>query len=386
MRLRSRGARKMKLCNIYNSAAHYRREIFLRMQDEFDCTFAVGEKPIGGKDIKSIDPADFRNFPGYLKNVRLFGNWYWQRGALKFLFRDFDTYVVLGEPFCVSTWAFCLLAKFFPRKRVFFWTHGWYGRENFIKRVLKKIFFRLADGGVFLYGNYARELMIKEGFDPKKLFTIHNSLAYGKQLALRKNIAPTDVFPAHFGNADKTLIFVGRLTETKRLDLILRAMAELRERGENYNLALVGDGSARAALEKLCGELGLSARVWFYGACYDEARLAELIYNADLCVSPGNIGLTAMHALMFGCPCVTHNAFPWQGPEFEAIVPEKTGAFFERGNAHALSDAVSKWFGTPRSREEIRDACYAEIDDSWNPDYQIRVMKTAFHSAEKTHE
>lgn len=54
---------------------------------------------------------------------------------------------------------------------------------------------------------------------------------------------------------------------------------------------------------------------------------AEFIYNADLCVSPGNVGLTAMHSLVFGCPVITHNCFEWQMPEFEAIQPGITGDF-----------------------------------------------------------
>mgnify|MGYP001777615942 CR=1 FL=1 len=365
----------MKLCNIYNSAAHYRRGIFLRMDEEFDCAWAFGRKPIGGKDIKSMEPREFRNFLGYLQNVRLFGNWYWQSGALKLLFRDFDTYIVLGEPFCVSTWLFCALAKLMPKKRVFFWTHGWYGRENFAKRVLKKIFFRLGNG-VFLYGNYARELMIKEGFSPEKLWTLHNSLAYDEQRALRERLTPSPIFRTRFGNENKTLIFVGRLTPTKRLDMILDAAAILRSRGAAApNVVFVGDGAARASLEAKTRELNLEKNVCFYGACYDEAKLAELIFNADLCVSPGNIGLTAIHALSFGCPCITHDDFRNQMPEFEAIVPGKTGAFFERGNADSLASAIEKWFSENRSRDEIRRACFAEIDASWNPQFQINVLK-----------
>ena len=89
------------------------------------------------------------------------------------------------------------------------------------------------------------------------------------------------------------------------------------------------------------------------------------------------IGLTAMHALMFGCPCATHDDFKNQMPEFEAIVPGKTGAFFERGNAEALADAVESWFALSRSRDEIRAACCAEIDASWNPDFQIKVLEKA---------
>ncbi len=149
----------MKLCNIYNMASHYRKAIYLAMDEAFDCAWAFGEKSLGGKSIRAIDPAIFKNFLGYLRNRRIFGNWYWQGGALRLLFKDFDTYLVLGEPYCLSSWAFCFLAKFAPRKRVVFLTHGWYGRGNFAKRLLKKLYFRLGNG-VFLYGNYARELMI----------------------------------------------------------------------------------------------------------------------------------------------------------------------------------------------------------------------------------
>lgn len=369
----------MRLCNIYNSAAHYRRAIFLKIDETFDCAWAFGRKPIGGNDIKSMNPDEFRDFQGYLDNRRIVGNWYWQCGVLKLLFKPFDTYLVLGEPFCLSAWVFCALAKLMPKKRVFFWTHGWYGRETFTKRVMKKVFFRLGDG-VFLYGNYARDLMIKEGFTPEKLWTIHNSLAYEEQLALRSNLEAKPIFKEYFGNDNRTLIFVGRLTKVKRLDMVLEAMAKLRNQGVNLNLALIGDGVAREELEEKVKELGLKEQVWFHGACYDEAWLSGLIFNADLCVSPGNIGLTAIHALMFGCPCVTHNDFPNQMPEFEAIVPGKTGAFFERGNVDSLTGTIKSWFENAPSREAVRSACYAEIDSSWNPEYQVEVLKKGFNA------
>lgn len=375
----------MKLCNIYPNAPHYRRAIFLKMDEAFDCAWMFGERPLGGKDIVSMRPDEFRCFLGFLKNVRIFGNWYWQRGVLPLLGADFDTYLILGEPYCVSSWLFCALAKLRPGKRVFFWSHGWYGRENFVKRILKKIFFRLADG-VFLYGNYARELMIRNGFSAEKLWTIHNSLDYAEQRRLRERLVPSDILKKHFGDAGAgavgTLIFVGRLTAVKRLDMIAEAMVRLaRERGKKFNLVLVGDGAERCALEEKFRALGLEGNVWFYGACYDDAVLSELIFNADLCVAPGNIGLTAMHALAFGCPCLTHNDFKNQMPEFEAIVPGKTGAFFERGNVTALADAIEAWFASARDRDAVRRACYAEIEASWTADWQLGVFRRVLSGA-----
>lgn len=364
----------MKLCIIYNAAAHYRKSVFLRIDNAFSCSWTFGQKPISNSNIKQMSPNEFKEFLGYLENCRISGNWYWQKGVLKLLFQEFDTYLILGEPFCVSTWIFCALAKLIPGKRVFFWSHGWYGRETLVKRMMKKVFFHLGKG-VFLYGNYARDLMIKEGFSPEKLWVIHNSLAYEEQLKLRKILNPSTIFRKHFGNENQTLSFVGRLTESKRLDMILDSMSILRRRGMNLNLVLIGDGEARKSLEEKTQELGLKKNVWFYGACYEEDKISELMYNADLCVSPGNIGLTAIHALMFGCPCITHDSFPHQGPEFEAIISGKTGAFFEHGNVESLANVTEKWFSENRSREEIRKACYEEIDTSWNPEFQINVFK-----------
>ena len=62
-------------------------------------------------------------------------------------------------------------------------------------------------------------------------------------------------------------------------------------------------------------------------------------------------------------------------PEFEAIIPGKTGAFFKRGNIESLADAIERWFSEGRSREDTRSACYAEIDESWTPAFQVGVLK-----------
>ena len=114
--------------------------------------------------------------------------------------------------------------------------------------------------------------------------------------------------------------------------------------------------------------------MWFYGACYDELENATLLYNADLCVSPGNVGLTAMHALTFGTPVITHNNFPMQMPEYEAVINGKTGMFFSYNDVNNLAQTINKWMTTSKSRDEIRESCYNVIDDKYNPHKQIDIL------------
>ena len=360
----------MKLLLITNFASHYRSAIYQLIDQEFEADFVFGDK-VG--DIKPMNYQMLTHQVSIVHNVSM-GRGYYQQGVLKYLVKDYDTYLMAGEFRCISTWLMLLCLRLMPRKRSYLWTHGWLGKERGLKRMLTFLFFWLADG-VFVYNCRSRNLMVEGGVPSRKVVTLYNSLDYDLQLSLRKSLSNSEIYRHHFGNDGKVIIFVGRLTSIKRLDLVLEAMSLSRCRGENYNFVLVGDGEARKSLEALTIDWGLKEQVWFYGACYDEKTIAEMIYNADVCVSPGNIGLTAMHVLMYGCPAITNDDFNHQMPEFEAIKPGETGEFFESDNPKALADVIVRWFRTNKNRRElIRNNCYEEIDKYWNPHYQIDAL------------
>lgn len=363
----------MKLCLIYNYAQHYRTNIFTLIDKEFECDFVFGDSM---SDVKKMDYS-FLKGKVTENHTRRFNGFTYQTGMLRQLRGNYTHFIILGDTRSLSTWLFCILARiFYPKKKVAFWTHGWYGKESKIERVIKKLFFSLPNGSIFTYGDYARGLMVKEGFAPEKLFVIHNSLAYDTQIKIRSELHPSDIYTRHFGNNNPNLFFVGRLTPVKKLDHILYAMLESKKKGVLYNLTFIGGGEKMTELRDLVDALGLIDNVWFYGPCYDEFKLSELIYNADLCVAPGNIGLTAIHSLVFGTPAITHNDFKWQMPEFEAIKEGLTGTFFERDNISDLSKKIDGWLGAHHhDRCNVRKACMEVVDCEWNPYYQIEILK-----------
>lgn len=363
-----------KLCVVYNFAQLYREPIFKAIDSEWDCDWYFGRNTT---DIKGM-PEDALKHTTFVDNKFLVGPICWQSG-IGHLMRDkrYDRYLMLGEPMCLSTWWNLIQRRlFYRKKRVYLWTHGWYGREGFAKKWIKRAFFGLADH-VFTYGDYARQQAILQGFDGSKITPIHNSLNYENQKRLREGITDTAIFRNHFGNDDPTLLFVGRLTKVKRIDMLVEALDLLRQRGINANLALIGDGSETESLRQLVKEKGLDKRVWFYGACYDDSRNAALIYNADLCVAPGNVGLTAMHSMAFGTPVLTHDNFKMQMPEFEAIAPGKTGSFFAYGSVESMADEIARWLSAHTAdRDAIRRACYNEIESSWSVPFQMNVLRS----------
>ncbi|MCD8296208.1 MAG: glycosyltransferase [Prevotella sp.] len=357
---------------------HYREEIFKTIDSTFDCDWYINKNIEYGnrKNVKSFDTRILRNVTEAKNSTFIKLPYYWEKGMIHNLFnKKYDTYLIDGYVNCASLWIFLFLSKFFPKKKVNLWSLAWTGKENWLERKLKKLYFGLADV-TFVYSDKARNLMIREGIEAKKLFAIHNSLAYSKQIEQRNTISPSDIYKRHFNNNDKTIILIGRLVERKRLDIILRAMHLLKGKGESFNVVFIGNGEMKPKLEKLCKDLELTSNVWFYGACYDEKTNAELIYNADICISP-IVGLTAIHAMMFGTPVITRSNNYYNGPEAETVKDGVTGMFIEHMHDYDLTNAISQWFQIHENdRETIRKNCYKEIDLNWNPQFQIEVLKS----------
>lgn len=360
-----------KICFFNRSSIHYRKNIYMLMDRELPCDFYFGDSRPGG--IKPVDISLLANYKGTLHNRKVIGSWFWQSGVLQLLRKGYTDIITPGETYCLSTWMLLLLARL-RHRHVYLWTHGAYGDEKRFKKWMTKMRVKLA-AGAFLYGEYAKKILISYGVNENKLHVIYNSLDYDTQKQIRDSIKPSSIYADRFGNNNPNIVFIGRLTKVKKLHQILEAVAILKDNGFKLNVTFVGDGDVRESLVKLSEDYHIQDNVWFYGACYDEVRISEFIYNADVCVSPGNVGLTAMHSMAFGTPVISHQNFPMQMPEFEAIEDGVTGAFFEEDNIESLANTIKVWLSANKKREDIRNACYKVIDERYNPYRQIIVMK-----------
>lgn len=359
----------IKICFFNKGSVHYRKNIYQLLDKNLDVDFYFGDNR--RDDIKKLDTSLLNNYKGELKNIFI-GPFYWQKGVLSLLSK-YDVIITPGDTYCLSTWILLLFSKII-KKRIFLWTHGAYGNEKFIKRLLCKLRVKLS-AGCFLYGNFAKEKLINYGCNSKKLHVIYNSLDYDNQIKLRNKLKKTDLYERFFKNEDYNLFFIGRLTKVKKLDLLIYALKKLNDRGIKCNLTFIGSGSEIDILKTIAEKVNIADRVWFYGACYDESILGELIYNADLCVAPGNVGLTAMHSMTYGTPVCSHNNFVDQMPEFESIEEGKTGLFFRENDLDDLTRNLENWFKNNRDRDIIRYDCFRIIDTKYNPYYQINLIE-----------
>ncbi|NPV55150.1 MAG: glycosyltransferase family 4 protein [Anaerolineae bacterium] len=366
---------------VYPYFAHYRLPILKKIQADLEIqpTFISGVET--DERLKIIDAETARQNGlnwRLVKNHWLFGKRFlWQSDLIKVcLYEDYDFIVFLASPFFITTWIAMIIAKL--RKRtVIQWGH--FILRHDLKRALKRVFYGMPDG-LWLYGSWAKGVLIKLGFKEDRLVVINNSLDHEAQLTVRAGLDLQSCRrerAKYFRHPERPmLLFLGRLTRRKRIDLLIEAAAKLRDDGFMVNVLIIGDGETGAMLKHLVSEKMMDEQVVFMNETYSENEIAMLFGMADLTVSPGDVGLLAMHSMVYGTPVISHDNPYRQMPEFEAIIPGKTGQLYEYDSVDSMAGTIRAWLETQQGRrDEIRQDCQAVIDQYYTPEYQLKMIK-----------
>lgn len=366
----------MKLCCFFNYPPHYRESIFRKIDETFDTRFYFGRSVPGnegGSPIRKVDFGIFRHKPVEMANVNLLGRFPWRSKFLSAGFGDHDAVIVSGD-LCYSHIPLAIICRL-TGKKFYGWGHGPKKKHGPLY-FLYDFVLRMSDG-YFTYGERGRRRMIGLGYDPAKIHPVYNSLNDGVDPEAQRRLK-SDVLSRRFGNSDPTLLFIGRLTPRKKLDRLVDMLARLNGDGLGCNLLFIGDGPEAASLRRHAEEAGVDGRIWFFGECHDEETLGELVYNCDICCSPGNVGLTALHAMSYGVPVASHDDFDTQMPEFETISHGETGVLFRKDDPKDMIVKTARWLrdhSTAEAREKARRACHAMINTRWNSRHQISIIQ-----------
>lgn len=152
----------------------------------------------------------------------------------------------------------------------------------------------------------------------------------------------TDLFtPGGSRSADR-LLFVGRLSAQKGLDVLLRAMARMRS---SVSLDVVGDGDERANLESLARELAIGDRVQWHGSLPNH-RLVPFYRSAAALVVPSideGLGLVAVEAQLCEAPVVASDS----GGLTDVVQHQRSGLLVPPGDADALATALDELLARP---------------------------------------
>jgi glycosyltransferase involved in cell wall biosynthesis len=373
----------------YNCIAHYRRRIFELLSANKDVQFTViADSEPDTPFLKVVDSTTctIRQRHVKTKEIRLGSIFtlFWQPEVLKIVLRERPNVVItLGSPYSLTTWGLLIFGRFLNIP-VLLWSHGLLRDESGPKWWFRGLFYRLASGHL-LYGDFAKKLLIKRGFEANTLQVVYNSLDYDEQRKIAEEISQAEIkeFRGSLGvqEGQGLVVFTGRLQRVKRLDLLLEAVVILAKKGKEVHIALVGEGSEKKNLESLSREGGIERLVHFLGESYDE-RYLGLVYSAsDLSVIPSGAGLSVMHAMVYGTPVLLHDRLHEHFPEWEAVEEGVTGFFYKYENIDNLVEKIDHAIFPVPKKQCMREACKRVIWERYNPHRQVEIfVKAVKHS------
>jgi len=376
---------------VYHYFALYRLPIVRKLMelDDYEVTLISSAHSRAG--IRTISPG-LASEPidsggvrwEFLKNIWIGGKkspFLWQRGLVTRLKQDdYDAVIFLGAIYFFSTW-FAIRAAKKRNKRVIIWTHGFLGKDSKWMAALRHRLYRMADA-CLLYGNRARDIMLETNYyNPEQLSVVYNSLDHALHSSLRHYSLPEakrEQRQALFDDVDLPVVsYIGRLSPDKSLELLVDALSIAQREGAPFRVLLIGEGPLKENLRQRAKDAGVEGHLIFYGYCADEEAACKMLACGDVCVVPGGVGLTGMHAMGVGVPVVSHGDLDVQKPECEAIVQGKTGATFKRGDANDLAKTLGVLFSDQNQLAAMRENCFTMVDTFFNPDYQCEVICSA---------
>lgn len=163
--------------------------------------------------------------------------------------------------------------------------------------------------------------------------------------------------PAVGEYTEPTLLYLGRLQRYKGVDLLLGAVAHLRDRGVAVRLLVAGKGPDRARLEGLVRSRGLADRVRFLGFVSDDEKVALMRRSwIHLLTSPREgWGITNLEAAACGTPTVASDAPGLR----DSVQDGVTGFLVPHGDVPALAEKIRLVLQDPDLRARLGRAALA---------------------------
>lgn len=151
------------------------------------------------------------------------------------------------------------------------------------------------------------------------------------------NIVPLEFHYGKHEHYGMRFISVANLIPGKRINILLRAFAEMSSSYEDVVLDIVGDGDQRGDLEILAKELNISDKVNFHGALLRQ-EIDTLYRDCDCFVLPSafeTFGVVYVEAMAAGLPVIATRC---GGPE--DFITEENGILVDVDDIEALEQAM----------------------------------------------
>jgi glycosyltransferase involved in cell wall biosynthesis len=230
---------------------------------------------------------------------------------------------------------------------------------------LIKDLFKNADGVITVSEGISLDLMKNFQVPPEKIRTIYNPLNFEQ---MQKQAYEPITEHAWFDEDVPFVLFVGRLSQVKGLDYLLRAFSKIRE-VMSVRCVLVGDGAEMAGLKYMADRLGIGYDVLFLG---EQKNPFKFMRKAAVFVLPSlfeGLPNVLIEALFCGCPVIAADCHG--GGVREILQRGECGLLVPPEDEKALSAAILRLLTDKSLRLKFSEVGMHRARD-FNSAYSVR--------------
>lgn len=163
------------------------------------------------------------------------------------------------------------------------------------------------------------------------------------------------------------ILWIGRMVKWKRVDLLIKALAKIKNEGGIFKLTLVGSGSERKKLERLAKKL-LGTSFYEFKEFIPVDEVLTLMAQYDIYVLPSNAyegwGAVVNEAMSVGCAVVASDK---TGAGASLIEHGVNGFLFKSGCEDSLYDCLSQLVNNKNLINDFRVKSRLSIKENWTP-------------------
>ena len=243
-------------------------------------------------------------------------------------------------------------------------------KKKWRKKILEHADYVLANS------EYSKQEVRKLGIQESKIHIINPCPAAKAEIIPEKL---EDIKTHHGFAGKKVLLYVGRLTKRKGLDIVIKSLPEVIKQIPNLVYAIIGDGPERKRLEKLVDELKLRDHVIFTGAI----DIKVVSYYFQLCDAfimttrpseTGDVeswGMVYLEAGVFGKPVIASNV----GGVSETVINHETGILLEEASVESVQKAIIELFSDPERMSKFGVQGQKRVNELFTWEKQARKLQ-----------
>ncbi|MDB4766595.1 glycosyltransferase family 4 protein [bacterium] len=360
----------------------YRIPVFsnLNARDGIHAELFSGEEA----DLENAEPDGFVTHWTDVKSIKipLIGSVLWDSNQWRLAGQsEWDVIVYSWNARYLSLMPSLIRAKF-NRTPTILWGHGYSKNPSLLRNTIRNSLTKLA-AAILFYDPISMQKS-NNGIARENFFTAPNAIDQSKIIEAKKNWQSDPDRLAEFKEenniSDRPLVlFVSRIQEKNRIDVLIKAIAKVKEDRPNIFLAIAGGGSKTliSKFQNLIQELDIEQNVRLMGPVYGEDKLAPWFLSATAFCYPSNVGLSMMHAFGYGLPVIIGDDFSKCNPEIYAFKSQYNGLVFRADDPESLAQKILHLVNQPDLKATLGENAQQTIDETAN----IDLMVSGFYDA-----